>query len=499
MKISEVTGQLSPKVIPVIVCGGSGTRLWPVSREAFPKPFMRLADRESLLQKAYMRAREIPGVDEILIVTNRDTYFLVKDDCAEVRADGVRLGFVLEPVARNTAAAIAAAATVVRARHGGDVVLLVTPADQLVDDVKAFAQAAELAAHSASHQGIVVFGIEPTCPATGYGYIETEDRATSPKAVIAVKKFVEKPTHDVAEQFVASGRHLWNAGMFCFRPDTIIDELKAWVPSIYECVANAVEHASLSSSGEDYVVELDSTWFKRAEGVSIDYAVMERSTSVSVVPCSIGWSDIGSWKAVSDLTSPDADGNRVEGAATLYDVKDSYIRASGRVIGALGVRDLIIVDTPDALLVATRERAEDVKKIVAQLKENGNQSCCTLHRTVHRPWGTYTVLEEGDRFKMKRIVVKPGASLSLQMHHHRSEHWIVVQGCADVTTGDRVVQLQPNESTYIPAGHKHRLSNPGVLDLVLIEVQCGEYLGEDDIVRFEDVYGRLKATEASVQ
>ncbi|OUL82333.1 mannose-1-phosphate guanylyltransferase/mannose-6-phosphate isomerase [Paraburkholderia hospita] len=477
------------KVVPVIICGGSGTRLWPVSREAFPKPFMRLADGKSLLQKAYLRASALAGVDEIVIVTNRDTHFLVKDDCAEVKVDGIQLGLVLEPIARNTAAAIAAATLVVKKRHGEDAVLLVMPADQLVEDEAAFVSAAAVATCTAKNNGIVVFGIQPTRPETGYGYIEIDERPSSMPMLMPVKRFVEKPTLDVAERFFKDGRHLWNAGMFCFRPDSMLDELNKWVPGLCDCITSSYENGTHSVAKQSYTAELEVSSFRRVESISIDYAVMERSTNVSVVACDLGWSDIGSWKAVSELVPADAHGNRVDGVATLYDVNDCYIRGQGRMIGALGVRDLVIVDTPDALLVASRDRSEDVKQIVAQLKRDGHDSC-VLHRTVHRPWGTYTVLEEGERFKMKRILVKPGASLSLQMHHHRSEHWIVVQGCADVVCDDKLLQLQPNESTYIPAGRKHRLTNPGVVDLIVIEVQCGEYLGEDDIVRFEDVYGR---------
>ncbi|MDR5757957.1 mannose-1-phosphate guanylyltransferase/mannose-6-phosphate isomerase [Caballeronia sp. LZ035] len=492
MKSLDISGAKTPRLVPIIICGGSGTRLWPVSRQAFPKPFMRLADGQSLLQKAYLRAASLPDVADVMIVTNRDTYFLVKDDCAEVKVDGVRLGFVLEPVARNTAAAIAAATRIARERYGDDTVLLVMPADQLVEDVAAFSQAVDLAARTAKDNGIVVFGIQPTRAETGFGYIEIDERAESSLSIAPVKQFVEKPVADVAERFLADGRHLWNAGMFCFAPATMLAELDLHAPDIVSQVSRAVEDASVSESNGSFSVELDAVAFRDVHSTSIDYAVMERSHNVSVVACSIGWSDIGSWKAISELSQPDSNGNRVEGTVALHDVADCFIRGEDRVIGAIGLRDLIIVDTPDALLVADRNRTEEVKEIVAQLSRVKHESCA-LHRTVHRPWGTYTVLEEGERFKMKRIVVKPGASLSLQMHHHRSEHWIVVQGCADVVCGEQQVQLQPNESTYIPAGRKHRLTNPGVLDLILIEVQCGEYLGEDDIVRFEDVYGRLKA------
>ncbi|NIF76626.1 mannose-1-phosphate guanylyltransferase/mannose-6-phosphate isomerase [Paraburkholderia sp. Cy-641] len=492
MNTTESAGAKT-KLIPVIVCGGSGTRLWPVSREAFPKPFMRMADGRSLLQKAYLRACALSGVDEIVIVTNRDTHFLVKDDCAEVKVDGVQLGLVLEPAARNTSAAIAAATYVVKERHGDDVALLVMPADQLVEDEPVFQQAVTLAVNAATTHGIVVFGIQPNRPETGYGYIELAEQVSSSPALLPGKRFVEKPNAEVAQRFLDGGRHLWNAGMFCFMPQTMLNELTEWEPEVCQLVSNAIEKGTFSVAKDSYTVELEPELFRRVKSVSIDYAVMERLSNVAVVACDLGWSDIGSWKSMSELTPADSQGNRIEGVtATLYDVTDCYIRGGGRVIGALGVRDLVIVDTPDALLVASRDRAEDVKEIVAQLKRDSHESC-TLHRTVHRPWGTYTVLEEGERFKMKRLLVKPGASLSLQMHHHRSEHWIVVQGCADVVCDEMATQLQPNESTYIPAGRTHRLSNPGVVDLIVIEVQCGEYLGEDDIVRFEDVYGRLNA------
>ena len=489
MRSTEPSSSLPPKLIPVIVCGGSGTRLWPVSREAFPKPLMRMADGESLLQKTFLRACQLQGVSEVLIVTNRETYFLAKDDCRETGVDDVQIGYVLEPVARNTAAAIGAAAITVRERHGDDALMLVMPADHLISDVVAFEAAVGQAIETALAGHIVTFGIQPTRPETGYGYIEIDAQLSSAR-VHPVARFVEKPSADIAEMYVHGGKHLWNAGMFCFRASTMLAELATLAPQVLEPVALSVAQATRAQATDGYSVELDPLTFKRAENVSIDYAVMERSSNVSVVPCDIGWSDIGSWQAISELTQPDSEGNRIQGAVSLHDVENCFIRGETRMIGALGISDLIIVDTPDALLVASRDRAEDVKKIVARLKIDGHQSC-VLHRTVHRPWGTYTVLEEGERFKMKRIVVKPGASLSLQMHHHRSEHWIVVRGCADVTCGELVRQLQPNESTYIPAGQKHRLANPGVLDLVLIEDQCGEYLGEDDIVRFQDVYGRM--------
>lgn len=486
---------MSMNIIPVIICGGAGTRLWPVSREAFPKPLLKLADGQSLLQKTFLRARDVIEAAEVLIVTNRETYFLTKDECVEVDSPASQIGFVLEPTARNTAAAIGVAAEVVRQRHGPDALMLVIPADQLIQDEEAFRVAALRAAEAAAHGALVTFGIRPTSPETGYGYIQHEAAAVSDsEGVHKVVRFVEKPERSVAERMVAEGTYLWNAGMFCFRPDTMLEELAQYAPAVYQPALAAVEHAKCSTSDDGYMIELDARQFSTAESISIDYAVMERSARVQVVPCELGWSDIGSWQSISELTAPDPRGNRIHGTAELHDVDNCFIRSDdGRLIGAVGVHDLIVVDTSDALLIAARDRAQDVKHIVGRLKA-AKHDAFRLHRTVHRPWGTYTVLEEGERFKMKRIVVKPGASLSLQLHHHRSEHWIVVSGCAQIVNGEKVVLLQPNESTYIPAGHKHRLSNPGVVNLVLIEVQCGEYLGEDDIVRFEDVYGRAPAS-----
>jgi mannose-1-phosphate guanylyltransferase len=479
-------------IVPVIICGGSGTRLWPVSREAYPKPLLKLADGQSLLQKTFLRALHVSSSQEVVIVTNRETYFLAKDECAEVGSNVAALGFILEPAARNTAAAICVAAEVVRDAHGPDAIMLVMPADQLIENEGAFATAVQRAANAARHGCLVTFGIRPSKPDTGYGYIEYE-QATLDGAdgVHKVIRFVEKPELAVAERLVADGRHVWNAGMFCFSAETMLAELALHAPSVAQAALNSVRDAKSSKFAGGYTVELDAAQFSGAEDISIDYAVMERSDNVNVVPCEIGWSDIGSWVSISDLVSPDERGNRIEGEAELFEVDNCYVRSEyGRMIGAVGVQNLIVVDTADALLIASRDRAQDVREIVKRLKRS-NHDAYRLHRTVHRPWGTYTVLEEGDRFKMKRIVVNPGASLSLQMHHHRSEHWIVVSGCAEIVNGEQIITLQPNESTYIPAGHKHRLVNPGVMDLVLIEVQCGEYLGEDDIVRFEDIYGRV--------
>jgi mannose-1-phosphate guanylyltransferase/mannose-6-phosphate isomerase len=471
------------RLVPAILCGGAGSRLWPVSRELHPKPFIRLADGQSLVQKAFLRAASQSGVDEVLTVTNRELSFKTRDEYREVEG-GTALSFLLEPFGRGTAAASACAALRVAQSHGSDALLLILPADHLIEDTQAFARAVEAACALASKGRLVTFGIRPTAPETGYGYIEADgDR---------VVRFVEKPPLDRAREYVASGRHLWNSGMFCFAAGTVIDEMTQHCPDIV-AAARACLERSKTVQGDDFTqVELDPETFGLVRDDSIDYALMEKSSRVSVVPCDIGWSDIGSWTAIGSLTPADEAGNRVEAHAVLHDVRGCYIRSEGRVVGVVGVSDLVIVDTPDALLVAAASSAQDVKHLYARLKEQGHEAH-KLHRTVHRPWGTYTVLEEGPGFKIKRIEVRPGASLSLQMHKHRSEHWIVVSGTATVVNGEREFSVKTNESTFIPPGNRHRLANTTAAELVMIEVQSGPYLGEDDIVRFDDKYGRVRA------
>lgn len=472
------------KLIPTILCGGAGSRLWPVSRELHPKPFIRLADGHSLLQKAWLRGAALPEVAEVLTVTNRELFFKTEDDYRAVAGghQGLANSFILEPFGRNTAPAIAAAALHVAATHGPDALLLVLAADHLISDQAAFAAAVAHAIPLAQSGRLVTFGIEPHAPETGFGYIEAEGNT--------VLRFVEKPSLEKAREYLATGRYLWNSGMFCFSAGSMIAEMELHCPHILAATRACLD-ASRSATGKNFTqCELDAAAFEQVADDSIDYAVMEKSAKVSVVPCNIGWSDIGSWNALGELIAPDADGNRIDGDVRLHDVNDCFIQSNERLVGAVGVSNLIIVDTPDALLVADRSRVQDVKHLYVSLKSEGHD-VHKLHRTVHRPWGTYTVLEDSTRFKIKRIEVKPGASLSLQMHHHRSEHWIVVSGMAKVVNGDRELFVSTNESTYIPAGHKHRLENPGVLDLVMIEVQSGDYLGEDDIVRFQDNYGRV--------
>ncbi|MDR0576883.1 MAG: mannose-1-phosphate guanylyltransferase/mannose-6-phosphate isomerase [Candidatus Accumulibacter sp.] len=488
------------KLIPTILCGGAGSRLWPVSRETHPKPFIRLSDGQSLLQKAWLRGATLPNVVEMMTVTNRELLFKTRDDygeAAESRGIALPNGFVLEPFGRNTAPAIAAAALTIAGTHGRDAVMLVLPADHLINDQESFAAAVSRATAIARQGKLATFGIEPESPETGYGYIEA-DRSRPVESGgnvlgFAVRRFVEKPDLEKAREYVASGNYQWNSGMFCFSAGALLEEMERHCPAILTatraCLARstALEGQGLSQ------IDLDAGGFAEVPDDSIDFAVMEKSSNVTVVPCDIGWSDIGSWDALGDLIAPDAQGNRVECQdVALHDVHDCYIRGGGRMIGAVGVDHLIVVDTPDALLVARRERAQDVKHLYARLKAGGHEAY-KLHRTVSRPWGTYTVLETGPNFKIKRIEVKPGACLSLQMHYHRSEHWIVVSGMAKVVNGGGERFVNTNESTYIPAGHRHRLENPGLLPLVMIEVQSGAYLGEDDIVRFDDIYGRVPA------
>jgi mannose-1-phosphate guanylyltransferase / mannose-6-phosphate isomerase len=470
------------KLVPVILCGGAGSRLWPVSRELHPKPFIRLADGQSLLQKAFLRGATLSGVKEILTVTNRELFFKTEDEYREVNSAGLATSFILEPFGRNTAAAIAAAALQIAKLHGDAAIMLVLAADHLIADQSAFSDAVSEAIELAEMGRLVTFGIQPDAPETGYGYIEADGSK--------VLQFVEKPSLEKAQEYLASGTFLWNSGMFCFKTGTLLEAMQQHCPEILLATQTCVGQSRVATGKAFSELTLEPVSFADIPDISIDYSVMERSDNVAVVPCNIGWSDIGCWSALNDLSVPDAQGNRIDGEAQLHDVTGCYIQSDKRMVGAVGVSNLIIVDTPDALLVADKSRAQDVKHLYAELKAKGHNAH-KHHLTVHRPWGTYTVLEEDVGFKIKRIVVKPGASLSLQMHRHRSEHWIVVSGTATVINGENELSVRTNESTYIPAGHKHRLQNPGAKSLVMIEVQSGGYLGEDDIVRFEDAYSRV--------
>jgi len=471
-------------MLAVILSGGSGTRLWPVSREATPKPFMRIGEGPSLLQRTIARAVAC-GASKALIVTNREYGFRTLEEIESMRTGTpAKAHVLLEPMGRNTAPAIAAAALWARQAGHGDQPMLVLPADHLVQDEARFAALAKEAGRLAASGKIVLFGVRPTMPETGFGYIECEGIPAGENAV-AARRFVEKPNAVTAAEYLASGRYMWNSGMFCFTPATILDALSQFAPAVLDAATRAMPVLNSATNR----TELDKAAFALAPDISIDYAVMEKAPGVLVLAGDFGWSDIGSWKAVAEEHDADSYGNTISGEVILADCRNTHVQSDDRLIAGVGLRDVVIVDTPDALLVCDRHATQKVKDVVGELRRRGHDAH-RLHRTVERPWGTYTTLQEGPRFKIKRIEVKPGAALSLQMHHHRSEHWIVVSGTAKVTINDRETLLAPNESTYVPVGAHHRLENPGKVLLTMIEVQCGDYVGEDDIVRFEDKYGR---------
>lgn len=475
------------QLIPTILCGGAGSRLWPVSREQHPKPFIRLSDNQSFLQKAFLRGAQLDNVSNILTVTNRDLFFKIEDEYQELLKQlpsNINQSFILEPSARNTAPAIAAAALKVAETYGEDALLLVLTADHLISEQAAFSKAVNRAVELAKNGTIVTFGIEPHSPETGYGYIESEGER--------LIRFVEKPNLETAQEYLASGNFLWNSGMFCFSAKTMLREFNLHSPDILSSMTECLAESRSSQGDGFFHVELNADKFKSVKDDSIDYAIMEKTSQASVVACNIGWSDIGCWQAMGNLVEPCDKDNRVQGHAILKETKNCTIQGGERTIAAVGVNDLIIVDTEDAVLVANKNNTQQVKEVYAELKSQDHQSY-KLHRTVHRPWGTYTVLEDRASFKIKRIEVKPGASLSLQMHEHRSEHWVVISGQAKVINDEQTLILSRDQSTFIPARHKHRLTNIGSEQLIMIEVQTGSYLGEDDIIRFDDIYGRVEA------
>ncbi len=468
-------------LIPIILSGGAGTRLWPVSREAYPKPFMRIGGGKSLLTQTHERALAVSGNTAPLIVTNRDYYFLSRD---ELDDQEIKPQYLLEPSGRNTAPAIALAAMWAM-QQKSDACLLVLPADHLIKDTPSFYTAVRHAENLAKDGFLVLFGIKPAAPETGFGYIEMGDKVSEHAQV--VRRFVEKPDAVTAAKYLAQGNYVWNSGMFCFKASAILDAFAAYHPALLEAARGTWN--GVKSDGDK--MELPPS-FAALDNISIDYAVMEKAKNIAVIPGDFDWSDIGAWKAVADAIPADAEGNTNNDCQTIViDSHNTHIQTTDRLVAVIGLDNLLVIDTPDALLVADKARSQEVKEVVTRLKAAGHEAHKT-HRTVARPWGTYTVLQDAPGFKIKRIAVKPGASLSLQMHHHRSEHWVVVSGTAEVINGDRTIALEANQSTYIPAGNKHRLTNTGDAELALIEVQCGSYLGEDDIVRFEDIYGRVQ-------
>jgi mannose-1-phosphate guanylyltransferase/mannose-6-phosphate isomerase len=466
---------------PIILSGGSGTRLWPVSRKNLPKQFLALAGEDTLFQQTVARAMALPGVSAPIIVAADDHRFLVAEQLAQMNAGGA--GIILEPVARNTAPAIAAGAVHALVLHP-DTLLLVLPADHLIADVEAFQNAVESAVPLAREGWLVTFGITPERAETGFGYVHRSD-PLSPSS-FKVDRFVEKPDAATAEEYFQDGKYDWNSGMFLFKASRYLEELSRFEPEIASAARKAYD---LATRDLDFI-RLDAEAFARSPSNSIDYAVMEHTSTAAVVPVTCGWNDVGSWLALWKASIHDERDNSTEGDTILINTSGSLLRSHDRhVIAAVGLENVIVVTTPDATLVANMESSQDVKHVVERLRASDRVEH-ELHRVVLRPWGSYDSLEAGPRFQVKRIIVKPGAALSLQRHKHRAEHWIVVSGQAEVTCDDRVFLLNENESTYIPQGSVHRLRNPGEQLLELIEVQSGSYLGEDDIERLDDVYGR---------
>ena len=488
-------------VQPVILCGGAGTRLWPLSRAGFPKQFLCLAGDQSLFQQAVQRLRGLAANDIALvaplIVCNEDHRFLALEQLREISTAPAAL--LLEPVARNTAAALSLAALAAMASApGGDAILVVTPSDHAVADLPAFTQAMQAAIREAAKNSIVILGVKPDSPETGYGYIRAS-HGVSPAPTgesLAVEAFVEKPDLATAQAYFADGNYFWNAGMFVLKASVWMAALESFRPDI----AAATRLAWSQRTTDQHFVRPGKTEFAAVPSVSVDYAVMERCPGsqfpIRMLPLAAGWSDLGAWDAVWQVAPKDASGNACIGDVLVTAGRKNLVHATSRLVSLVGVSDLVVVETADAVLVAERGRAQEVKAIVETLREQGREEH-TLHRKVHRPWGWFDSVDEGERFKVKRILVNPGASLSLQMHHQRAEHWIVVKGVAEVTCGDSVRRLSENQSTYIPLGETHRLANPGDTPLEIIEVQSGNYLGEDDIVRFDDAYGRSAPTEAA--
>jgi mannose-1-phosphate guanylyltransferase / mannose-6-phosphate isomerase len=472
---------------PVILSGGAGTRLWPLSRELYPKQLLALTGERTMLQQTALRLSGLAATAPI-VVCNEAHRFLVAEQLRQLHVEP--RACVLEPFGRNTAPAIALAALAalkVAEQGSEDPELLVLPADHVIKDVAAFQEAVRVALPAAQQGKFVTFGIVPVAPETGYGYIQRGEAipGASGGHVHSIARFVEKPTLARAQQFLLSGDYLWNSGMFMFKAGCYLEELERHAPQIARYCRKAFESARADLD----FIRVDAKLFEQCPSDSIDYAVMEKTAAAVVVPLAAGWSDVGSWAALHEACDTDGHGNVARGDVIVEDSTNCYLYSESRLVAAVGLSDHVVVETKDAVLVAPKSRVQDVKKLVSRLKEAGRYEH-SLHREVFRPWGSYDSIENGERFQVKRLKVKPGASLSLQMHHHRAEHWIVVSGTARITRGEEVFLLEENQSTFIPVGVRHRIENPGMIPVHIIEVQSGSYLGEDDIVRFDDVYGR---------
>ena len=469
-------------LIPIVLAGGVGSRLWPLSREFYPKQFIALVDKEqSMLQSTLTRLQGIEGLAPPIVVCNEAHRFLVAEQLRQIDIDDARI--ILEPEARNTAPAVTLAAYEALTIDK-DATLLILAADHLIQDVERFHCAVAIGLQCAKNGQLVTFGVKPDSPETGYGYIRCQQ---SEREFQVVEEFVEKPDEATAQAYLDSGNYFWNSGMFMFRANTLLEELKQWAPDIQKACQNA--HQTIHKDLDFHRVSRES--FEQCRSESIDYAVMEQTKNAVVVPLQSDWNDVGAWSAIWDISDKDGQGNAAQGDVMLEGVSNSYVRSESRLVAALGVDNLVVIETADAVLVADKTRVQEIKKLVEKLKQQKRPELQN-HTEVYRPWGSYESIVAQPRFQAKRIVVKPGSTLSLQLHHHRAEHWVVVKGCGKVTRGDEVFQLNEDESTYIPIGMKHRLENPGVIPLEIIEVQTGSYLGEDDIIRFDDCYGRVE-------
>lgn len=471
---------MTVKVIPVILAGGSGSRLWPLSREHFPKQFLKLFGKTTMLQQTLIRLNGLRELADPIVICNHEHRFMVAEQLQELGYSNAQI--ILEPSARNTAPALA-----VSAMYAQDfdqaAILLVLSADHMIKQVDEFQRAIEVAIEAAIKNHLVTFGIKPTHPETGYGYIKTLE---SPVAYKQVAEFVEKPNLETAKTYLEQGCYFWNSGMFVFSARQFLQELTTHSPGVVDAASQAKQFAKQDLD----FIRLDSDAFSAAPNISIDYALMEKSTNVVCVPVDVGWSDVGDWRSYWELSNKDDFGNSLVGDALALDTCDTLVFTQDKLVATLGVSDLLVINTPDAVMVAHKSRAQDVKLLIEKIKAQSGRTEHRQHREIYRPWGGFDAVDVGARYQVNRIRVKPGASLSLQLHHHRAEHWIVVQGTARVQRGDEEMLLSENESTFIPVGVKHRLSNPGKITLEIIEVQSGPYLDDDDVVRFEDSYGR---------